>query len=69
MGVNAIDLSEVEDTNSLAHSKFRDSPEIAQLIGTALNQTSSFASDTDLSVGRRIGSGVDGALRVIGIGG
>lgn len=69
LGVNAIDLSAVDDTGSLAHSKFKDSPQIAQLMGTALTENSSFATDVDFSVGRTIGAGVDGALRVVGIGG
>lgn len=67
LGVNAIDLSSVEDTGTLAHSKFKDSPAIAQLMGTALTQNSSFAPDVDFSVGRTIGKGIDGALKVVGI--
>ncbi len=69
LGVNAIDLSEVEDTGSLAHSKFKDSPEIVQLIGTSLAERSSFASEAQFSAGRTVGAGIDGALQVVGIGG
>ncbi len=68
LGVNAIDLSAVDDTSSLAHSKFRDSPEIAQLLGTALKERSSFESQTRFSLGRTVGAGVDGALQVLGVG-
>lgn len=34
LGVNVIDLSQVEDTSSIHHNKFADSPEIVQLLGT-----------------------------------
>ena len=37
LGVTVIDLTSVQDTNSLDHSKFADSPEIVQLIGKRLN--------------------------------
>ncbi|WP_170787237.1 alpha/beta hydrolase [Ruegeria lacuscaerulensis] len=69
LGVNAIDLSAVKNTGSLAHSKFKDSPEIAQLIGTALSENSSFESDVSFPVGRKIGTGIDGLLQVVRVGG
>ena len=69
LGVNAIDLSAVKDTGSLDHSKFKNSPEIAQMLGTALSESSSFESDIDFSAGRAIGAGLDGALKAVGIGG
>lgn len=37
LGVTVIDLTEINDTSSLNHSKFTDSPEIVQLIGNALD--------------------------------
>ena len=37
IGVVVIDLSKIDDTNNLNHSKFADSPEVVQLIGTRLN--------------------------------
>lgn len=69
LGINAVDLSAINDTGTLAHSKFKDSPEVAQLIGTALTERSSFESDIDFSVGRVIGAGVSGALQSVGISG
>ncbi|WP_271952237.1 alpha/beta hydrolase [Ruegeria faecimaris] len=68
LGINAIDLSAVEDTGSLAHSKFKDSPEIVQLLGVALEQNSSFANEARYSLGRTVGNTIDGALNVVGIG-
>ncbi|MEO1530462.1 MAG: alpha/beta hydrolase [Planctomycetota bacterium] len=38
LGVTAIDLSEVSDSQSGSHSKFTGSPEIVQLIGNGLNR-------------------------------
>ena len=37
LGVTVIDLSEIEDSGSGSHSKFAGSPEVVQLIGSALN--------------------------------
>ena len=51
----------------MARKKFKDSPEVAQQIGTALTERSSFEPDVDFSVGRVLGRGVDGALEVVGI--
>jgi esterase/lipase superfamily enzyme len=36
LGVTVVDLSEIDDTNSLNHAKFADSPEVVQLIGRRL---------------------------------
>ena len=69
LNLNAIDLSEIDDTGTLAHSKFKDSPEVAQLIGRAMAERSSFQSDIDLSVGQVVGRGIDGALQVVRPGG
>ena len=38
LGVTVIDLSKVDDTSSLNHTKFADSPEIVRLIGRRLNE-------------------------------
>ena len=38
LGVNVIDLSEIEDKGSINHSKFSDSPEIVQIIGKSINE-------------------------------
>lgn len=44
LGVNAIDLSEIDDTRSDSHSKFAGSPEIVQLIGAGLNSAPAYGS-------------------------
>jgi esterase/lipase superfamily enzyme len=38
LGVTVIDLTNVDDTSSLNHTKFADSPEIVQLIGKRLQE-------------------------------
>ena len=38
LGVTVIDLTRIEDRNSLNHTKFANSPEIVQLIGSRLNE-------------------------------
>ncbi|MEP2703395.1 MAG: alpha/beta hydrolase [Roseibium sp.] len=50
LGVKVIDLSKVDDTSSLNHSKFADSPEIVQLIGRRMNEGDSFVSPPARSV-------------------
>lgn len=42
LGVVAIDLTDVEDSSSGTHSKFAGSPEVVELLGTALNTSSNF---------------------------
>lgn len=37
LGLNVIELSEVEDRSSINHTKFAESPEIVQLIGKGIN--------------------------------
>ena len=46
LGVIAIDLSEIDDSSSGNHSKFAGSPEVVQLIGEGLNNTSRFDRST-----------------------
>ena len=65
LGVNAIDLSEVNDNNSLSHSKFKDSPEVVQLMGDALATQETFSQGPRLSLGQSIAVGVDGTLQVL----
>lgn len=52
LGVNVIDLSQVEDTSSIHHTKFADSPEIVKLLGGRVLAGDSFSSE---NIGR-IGS-------------
>lgn len=42
LGVTVIDLTKVQDTSSLNHSKFAGAPEIVRLIGTRMNEGDSF---------------------------
>jgi len=65
LGVTAIDLSDVEDENTLSHSKFKDSPEVVQQIGEALKNGDSFNSAPSLSVGQALAVGVDGTIKVL----
>lgn len=44
LGVNAIDLSKVQDSKTGSHSKFSGSPEVVQLIGSALNDAPAYGS-------------------------
>lgn len=44
LGVVAIDLTDVEDSSSGTHSKFAGSPEVVELLGTALNSSSNFSA-------------------------
>lgn len=65
LGVTAIDLSDVEDENTLSHSKFKDSPEVVQQIGTALQNGDSFNSAPSLSIGQSLAVGVDGTINAL----
>ncbi|WP_247653876.1 alpha/beta hydrolase [Labrenzia sp. PHM005] len=42
LGVTVIDLTKIDDTSSLNHTKFANSPEIVQLIGRRMNEGDSF---------------------------
>ena len=55
LGVNVIDLSQVEDTSSAHHSKFSESPEIVRIIGQRINagdELSTQSTATDLTIQR-----------------
>ncbi|WP_299923242.1 alpha/beta hydrolase [uncultured Pelagimonas sp.] len=43
LGVVAIDLSEIDDSNSGNHSKFSGSPEVVKLLGRGLNRNQNFS--------------------------
>jgi esterase/lipase superfamily enzyme len=49
LGVIAIDLSEIKNSNSGNHSKFAGSPEVVRLIGNGLNDHSQFNRSQDAS--------------------
>lgn len=48
LGVNVIDLSEVEDSTSVHHTKFASSPEVVQLIGRSIQQGNSLSAQTEV---------------------
>lgn len=45
LGVNAIDLTEIQDSSAGSHAKFTGSPEIVQVIGQGLNSTPEFGAN------------------------
>lgn len=48
LGVNVIDLSEVDDKNSDNHTKFASSPEVVQLIGIGIQQGNTLSAQTEV---------------------
>jgi esterase/lipase superfamily enzyme len=44
LGINAIDLSQVQDSRTGSHSKFSGSPDVVQLIGNGLNNAPGYGS-------------------------
>ena len=64
LGVIAIDLSEVDDQSSLSHSKFRQSPEIVQIIGNGLASEATFGEGNQ-GRGGILRQSVDGLFRVV----
>ena len=46
LGVTVVDLTEIEDTNSINHSKFANSPEIVQIIGEQLAERDTLSTST-----------------------
>ncbi len=45
LGVTVVDLTQINDTSSIHHSKFRESPEIVRLLGTELSETDNLSTD------------------------
>jgi esterase/lipase superfamily enzyme len=60
LGVTVIDLTKIEDTNDLNHSKFSDSPAIVRLIGKRLE-----AGDSLETGQREAGSVLDSAAGLV----
>lgn len=56
LGVNVVDLSQIDDETSGSHSKFASSPEVVQLIGVGLN-----ANPGALYGGSSLGAMLEGA--------
>jgi esterase/lipase superfamily enzyme len=50
LGVNVIDLSEVEDTTSTHHTKFASAPDVVQLIGSGMLQSGGLSAQTEPDV-------------------
>lgn len=63
LGVNAVDLSEVNDSNSGSHQKFTGSPEIVRLIGQGLNTSPEFGGGRRTVLSQVLG---DLPVRVVG---
>lgn len=64
LGVNVIDLSQVEDTSSIHHTKFADSPEIVQLIGDRILAGDAYDEHGRLGLGESIVFGAAGAITI-----
>lgn len=70
LGLKVVDLSLVNDKSNANHSKFAESPEIVQLIGTGINQGNTLSTTGAASSADLIGSLVQSFSDVaIGIGG
>lgn len=64
-GVDVIDLSTLQASSSLNHTKFAESPRIVQLIGQRLLEGQRI-SDSDLSIGETIGAAALGTAQTVG---
>jgi esterase/lipase superfamily enzyme len=54
LGVTVIDLTKIDDTSSLNHTKFANSPEIVQLIGERMNEGDSFVASNNQGLGQNL---------------
>lgn len=50
LGVNVVDLSEIDDPGTINHSKFADSPQIVQLIGKSIEAGNTLSARSQQSV-------------------
>jgi len=64
-GIVVIDLTAVQSGDALNHGRFASSPEVVQLIGTRL-VTGQTITDSDVSVGDRIGTVAMGVGQTVG---
>ena len=67
LGVVAIDLSKINDQQSISHSKFRGSPAVVQLIGNGLENKSTFGADHETASGGILRRSVGGILTIFGL--
>jgi len=65
LGVLAIDLSEADEPGTLSHSKFKNSPEVVQIIGNSINSNESFSTGPRLGLGQALAVTVEGTVRAI----
>ena len=56
LGLNVIELSEVEDKSSINHTKFAESPEIVQLIGKGINDGNTLSTVEQTPTADAVGS-------------
>lgn len=65
LGINVIDLSQVDDKTSSHHSKFADSPEIVRMLGDRILAGDSFDENARLGLGQSIVVGAAGGVQII----
>lgn len=65
LGLTVIDLTEVDDTNSLNHTKFANSPDIVQLIGGHLREGDTLSTAEEGSTTARIAGATLGTVTAI----
>lgn len=65
LGVNVIDLSQVEDSSSIHHTKFTDAPEIVQLLGDRILAGDGYDEHARLSLGQSVIVGAAGAIEIV----
>ena len=66
LGLNVVDLSQIDDESNANHSKFADSPAIVQLIGTGMQNgiTLSTSPSASASPPNIIGATLQGVVRI-----
>ncbi|MFD0980436.1 alpha/beta hydrolase [Tropicimonas aquimaris] len=65
LGVNVIDLSQVQDTSSIHHTKFSDAPEVVKLLGSRILAGDSYTTRNPSLLGQGIIIGTGGALKLL----
>ena len=65
LGVNVIDLSQVDDESTNHHTKFADAPEVVRLIGNRILAGDNFSEASANGLGEAISVGANGVLRKI----
>lgn len=65
LGINVIDLTEVDDKSGIHHSKFADSPAIVQLIGRGIQQGNTLSSEDEVNVAKTLVGNVFRSLTLV----